>query len=581
MYWEEWLKDYPGQEDKVENAKNAIDFISELKHTKGKQWKGKQWQWIPWQKDLIVELFGTLDENGHRQYRTCFVEIPKKNGKSEIGATIALYLLAADDEFGAEIYSAAADTYQASIVFDIAASMVNQNKILNKTLKVLHSTKRIVYYEKNSLYRALSSDAYTKQGYHIHGCVFDEIHNQPNRDLWDVLKDGAGDARLQPLMFVITTAGIKDEKSIGWEVHEYARKVKEGIIEDSHYLPILYGLPEDEDWEDEENWKKVNPSLGYTITIDKLRDAYNEARHIPAKQNTFRRLRLNQWTSQGVRWLPMNFWDKCDIPVDRDLLKGRECYGGLDLASKVDIAAFVLMFPDENGFFDILPFFWIPEENMIQRSKNDGVPYDVWVRQGYITATPGNVIDYDYIENEIIELGHEFHVMDIGYDEWGAVQIAQHLEKEDFTITTFRQGMKSMSPPTKDLLTLTMGLKLRHGGNPVLRWMADNLTVKSDAAENYKPDKEKSTERIDGIVALIMGLDRAIRQEDTESIYSERGIITIGGEEGKESEESTEEEIEQIKLNTECPRCKRPTRLQPSSDGRLYCLSCGGIIDKK
>ena len=300
---------------------------------------------------------------------------------AKVSTAIALYLLIADNEQGAEIYGAAGDREQAGIVFDVAANMVEQDFTLNNNLTVLRSTHRIVSYEKNSFYRAISAESYTKHGYSIHGCVFDEMHVQKNRMLYDTLKDGAGDARDQPLMFIITTAGIRDLNSIAWEIHEYARKVKEGIIKDERYLSIMYTLPMDADWEDEENWKKVNPSLGYTVTIDKLRDAYNEVKNIPAKQNNFRRLRLNQWVSQTTRWLDIAFWDKCDSPLNKSKLKGMECWAGLDLASSIDLAALVLVFPRENGFYDILPFFWIPEEAMHIRSERDKVPYDVWYRK--------------------------------------------------------------------------------------------------------------------------------------------------------------------------------------------------------
>ena len=533
---EDWINEYPMKEEKILNAGDAITFISELKHTKGRQWKGKKWQWIPWQKELIIELFGTLDKNGFRQYKTCYVEIPKKNGKSEIGAAIVLYLLIADNEFGAEIYSAAADREQASIVFNIAASMVEQHGTLNKALNVIRSNKRIVHYKKNSFYHALSSEAYTKHGYNIHGCVFDEIHIQPGRQLFDVLKDGAGDARTQPIMFIITTAGIHDINSIAWEVREYSRKIKEGIIKDERWLPIIYSVPMDADWEDEENWKKVNPSLGYTITIDKLRDAYNEVKNIPAKQNNFRRLRLNQWVSQVTRWLDVAFWDKCDSPLNVNKLQGMQCWAGLDMSSNIDVTALVLVFPRENGFYDILPFLWVPEDRIELRSTKDKVPYDVWVREGHMYVTPGNAVDYSFIEAKIEALFEIFNIRAIAYDRWGAEYITQRLELKGLTVVPFGQGFKSMSYPTKEFQKLVMKGKIRHGGNPVLRWMFDNIAMEMDAAENIKITKKKSTDRVDGMVALVMGLDGALRVENETSVYEEEGIFTIGEEEPKEAE---------------------------------------------
>jgi len=490
-------------------ADRAIRFIRKLKHTKGK-WAGKPFNLLPWQEDQVLKpLFGNVDEDGNRLYRKCYIEIPKKNGKSELGAAIALYLLVADGEFGAEIYSAASDREQAAIVYNIAAFMVDQEPHLENRLKVLRSTKRILYPKMNSFYHVLSADAYTKHGYNIHGCIFDELHAQPTRELWDVLTEGAGDARTQPLTFAMTTAGY-DRNSICWEVHDYAHKVLEGIIEDPHFLPVIYTLPEEEDWRDEKNWSRVNPSLGEIIPIEKLRVAFKEAENIPAKQNLFRRLRLNQWTRQETRFLSMQFWDKCAKPVNVRSLKGKPCYAGLDLASREDVAAFVKIFPRDDGFFDVLPRFWIPEDNMIERSLRDHVPYDVWVRDGLIRATQGNWISCEAMEQDILNDGNHYDIREIAYDMWGAAPLVQNLEAEGFTCVPFGQGYKSMSSPTKELLGLVMMQKIRHGGNPVLRWMADNVVVTTDPAANVKPDKSKSTEKIDGIVALIMALARAL-----------------------------------------------------------------------
>lgn len=508
-------------------AERAVRFVKLLRHTKGK-WAGQRFNLLEWQEDLLRKLFGTVDENGYRVYRKCYVEIPKKNGKTELGAAIALYLLVADGEYGAEVYSAACDRDQASIVYNVAATMVDMEPELKKRLRVLRSTKRIIYPATNSFYHALSADAYTKHGYNIHGVIFDELHAQPNRELWDVLTEGAGAARTQPLIFAITTAGF-DRNSICWEVHEYARKVRDGIIEDPHFLPVIYGLEDDEDWRDERNWWRVNPSLGYILDIERMRADFREVENIPAKQNAFRRLRLNQWTRSETRFIPMDFWDLCGRePVRVKKLKGKVCYAGLDLASSIDIAAFAKVFPDEDGGFDVLMRFWIPEENMRERALRDKVPYDVWVREGFIKATPGNVIDYAAIEEDIKKDGELYNIKEIAFDRWGAVQISQNLEAEGFTMVPFGQGFKSMSPPTKELLKLVMSKKIRHGGNPVLRWMADNMVVKTDPAENIKPDKAKSTERIDGMVALIMALDRALRNEQKrKSVYEDRGILAL------------------------------------------------------
>ena len=328
-------------------AQYAIDFIQELTHTKGK-WAGQPFVLLPWQLDLISRLFGTVYENDKRVYNKCYVEIPKKNGKSEIAAAIALFLLFADGEMGGEIYGAAADRKQASIVFDVARQMVLNNPDLNPdnnpAVGITPSQKRIFYRETNSFYDVLSADAYTKHGFNIHGCIFDELHAQPKRDLWDVLTEGAGDAREQPLTFAITTAGY-DRNSICWEVHEQAMDIKNGVYKNENFLPIIYTLDEKDDWKDEANWYKVNPSLDVIIDIEKVRTAFREAEHIPAKQNTFKRLRLCQWTQQSDRFIDMNLWDsQAGTPIDESELIGRQGCGGLDLASVSYLTAFLIIF---------------------------------------------------------------------------------------------------------------------------------------------------------------------------------------------------------------------------------------------
>jgi len=492
-------------------------FEKHLRHTKGR-WAGQPFKLLPWQLDLITKLFGKLKPDGTRQYNHVYCEIPKKNGKSELAAGIALYLLFADHEPGAEIYSAASDRDQAAIVFNVAAQMVRYSKLLSGKCKIIESTKRIIHNTTNGVYRVLSAEAYSKHGYNIHGVLFDELHTQPNRDLWDVLTKGAGDARLQPIFFAITTAGF-DRHSICWEIHEYARQVRDGIIKDSTFLPIIYSAPEDADWTDPKVWAACNPSLDVhyddglgILETAKIRGACKRAQDSPAEENLFRRLRLNQWVKQESRYIPMIAWDTCAEPFDLEMLRGRKCYAGLDLASSIDIAALVLVFQVDDLIYT-LPFFWVPKENIEKRAKTDKVPYDQWVKQGLIRATAGNVISYADIRHDINELSKIYEIQEVAFDRWGAVEISQNLTDDGFTMVDFGQGYKSMSPPTKELLKTVMGGKLRHAGHAVLRWMCDNVTVVSDAAENVKPDKSKSTERIDGIVALIMSLDRLQRHE--------------------------------------------------------------------
>mgnify|MGYP002625758697 FL=1 len=512
-----------------DRADFAVNFIQCLCHTKG-IWAGKPFVLIPWQEQIIRDLFGIVKENGYRQFNTAYVEIPKKNGKSELAAAVALLLLCGDNEERAEVYGCAADRNQAKIVFDVAVDMVRLCPALMKRVKILESQKKIIYKPTNSVYQVLSADVSNKHGFNTHGVIMDEMHVQPNRKLYDVMTQGSGDARMQPLYFLITTAG-NDTNSICYEIHQKAKDIECGRKIDPTFYSVIYGADEGEDWTDPKVWSKANPSLGITVGIDKVKAACDSARQNPGEENAFRQLRLNQWVKQSVRWMPMEKWDACAFPVNEDDLEGRVCYGGLDLSSTTDITAFALVFPplDEEDKYCVLPYFWVPEETLDLRVKRDHVPYDLWERQGFIQTTEGNVVHYGYIEKFIESLGERFNIREIAFDRWGAVQMVQNLEGMGFTVVPFGQGFKDMSPPTKELMKLTLEKKIAHGGHPVLRWMMDNIYIRQDPAGNIKADKEKSTEKIDGAIATIMGLDRAIRcgNDTSESVYDSRGLITF------------------------------------------------------
>lgn len=509
-------------------ADRAVTFIENLCHTKGK-WAGTPFWLLPWQEQLIRDIFGIVKADGNRQFRTAFVEICKKVGKSELAAAVALYLLYADNEPSAEVYGAAADRQQASIVFDVAKQMVEMSPALMKRSKLMGATRRIVNYSNAGYYQVLSAEVGGKHGFSVSGLVFDEIHTQPNRQLYDVLTKGSSDARQNPLHFIITTAG-NDRHSIAYELHTKAVDILEGRRVDPTFYPVVYGLKDDEDWEDEANWYKVNPSLGYTVDIERLRDAYREAKQNPADEVTFKWLRCNMWVSSTVAWIPDAIYMRGNEPIDVDALAGRDCYAGLDLSSTGDITALVLIFPprNEDEKYVLLPYFWIPEETIPRRVKANSVPYDIWEKQGYIMSTEGNVIHYDFIEKFIMDLSEKYHILEIAVDRWNATQMIQNLEGEGFTIVPFGQGFSSMSAPTKEFYRLLMEGRIIHGGNPVLRWMAGNVVIDTDPAGNIKVTKAKSKEKIDGIVAAIMALDRCIRQEgQSGSVYDERGLLVF------------------------------------------------------
>ena len=500
-------------------ADRAVRFIEMLKHTKGK-WADKRFWLFPWQEQVIRDIFGIVDEHGRRQFRTAYVEIGKKNGKSELAAAVALYLLYADGEPSAEVYGAAADRQQASIVFDVANQMVKKTPALLKRSKIINASKRIVNYSNSGFYQVLSAEVATKHGLNVSGLVFDELHAQPNRKLYDVLTKGSGDAREQPLYFLITTAGT-DRESICYELHQKAEDILKGVKIDPTFYPVVYGLSDDDDWHDEKNWYKANPSLGQTITIERVRDMYRDALENPAEENVFKQLRLNMWVSSLTRFIPEYIFDLGNDPIDVDALKGRGCYGGLDLPSTGDITAFVLIFPPrtEDEKHILLPFFWVPEDTIPLRVRRASVPYDVWKQQGYLMATEGNVVHYGFIEQFINDISMKYHILEIAADPWNATMLTQRLTDDGFTVIPFRQGYASMSPPTKEFYKLLMEGKIQHGGNPILRWMAGNVVVDTDPAGNIKCTKARSPEKIDGIVAAIMALDRCTRHETVGSVY--------------------------------------------------------------
>mgnify|MGYP001583740392 CR=1 FL=1 len=527
-------------------ADDAVLFFERfLRHVKG-EWTGTPIVLEQWQRDEIIRpLFGwKLDapgtpEHGLRRYRTLYAEVPRKNAKSTLSAGIALKLLTADGEPGAEVYSAASDKDQARIVFGDACEMVRRSPELSKRCKVYKNAISVP--STGSTYRVLSSEAFTKDGLSAHGIIFDEVHAQPNRELWDVLTTSTG-ARRQPLVVAITTAGF-DRKSLCWTLHLRAEKVRDGLVDLPSFLPVVYSAGPDEDWTSEETWRKANPNLGVSLKLRELQELCATAKDTPAEENAFRRLHLNQWTEQDIRWMPMAKWDACGAEAfDETSLAGMRCFGGLDLASETDVAALVWVFPVPGApvegakpgeappvEYRVLPRFWIPEEGLRRRVARDKTPYDAWLKRGLIRTTPGEVIDYEYILRQIGEDAERFDVAEVAFDRWGATKMVQSLDRDGMKVIPFGQGFASMAHPTKELMVRILQGRIHHGGNEALRWMASNVVVEQDAAGNVKPSKKKSSEKIDGIVALVMGLDRALRDETPKKSYlGTRPIIAFG-----------------------------------------------------
>jgi phage terminase large subunit-like protein len=492
---------------KLSHARRAIRLINHLTHTKGVS-AGQPFDLRPWQRRILEQLF-RVGPDGRRVYRQCLLMLPRKNGKTELAAALALYFLLFDGEPGAEVYSAAADKDQAALVFHVAAQMIRNDQELLAQCELVDSQKRIVHRASGSFYRAISAEAYSKHGFNASAVIYDELHAAPNRELWDVLTTSQG-ARDQPLMLAISTAGY-DRHSILWELYAHAQKVRDTPSLDPSFLPIVYEAPVDADWTDERVWRAANPALGDFRSLEEMRIACARAQEIPAQENTFRRLYLNQWTEQAARWISMTSWDACHDPTfDRARLRGRRCYVGMDLSSTTDLTAIVAVFPDDTGSgFDVLAQFFVPADNLAERVRRDRVPYDQWARDGFLVATPGNVVDYEYVRQTLGAWGREFQVREIAFDKWNAIDLVTRLQAQDgFACVQIDQGFAALSGPTKSLEAAVLSRALRHDGHPVLRWNLSNIAVDQDALGNLKLSKKVSTDRIDGASALVNAIHR-------------------------------------------------------------------------
>lgn len=511
--------------------KDAADLICEffprfLVHTKG-EWGGKPLRLEGWQeRDIIRPLFGIKKKSdGLRRYKTFWGELPRKNSKSTTSSGIGAVVLFTDDEPGAEIYSAATDKEQAKITFNAGKEMILSSPKLREKCKIY---KDAIEY-KNRIWRALSADALTKDGLNAHMLIIDEIHAHRNRELIDVLITSMG-SRRQPITLLITTAGMMNKQSIAWEYHDYALKVQRGLIKDDTFLPVIYAAdPEKDDWRLIETAIKANPNYGISVKPEYIQEKLNKALTVPGFENTYKRLHLNIWTGQEKRWLPDEAWAACLRDYDLEFLKGRPCYGGLDLSSTQDLSAFALVFPLDNGEFAILIWFWCPKEKAFEREQKDRVKYTQWIEQGLITATEGNVVDQDAIERDILALWEIFDIKEIAVDRWNSSHLTTRLTGHGLTMTPFGQGFASMSNPTKELERLVLAKKLWQNGHAVLGWNFSNIAIRTDPAGNIKFDKNKASEKIDGMVAVVMGLGRAIvaLSQDEQSIYEERGIVSF------------------------------------------------------
>lgn len=502
----------------------AIGFVEGwCTHYQG-EWAGKPMLLEGWQKAITMEVFAWKNPDGFRVVRTMWIEIARKNGKSQWAAAIAMLLLVADNEPGAQVYSSATKRDQAKIVFEAAAMMVKQSARLRKWVKPHKFNMSVA--RTGSKFVPLSAEGDTLDGLNPHGNIVDEIHAHKNRLVWDVLLTAQG-ARRQPLNVVITTAGIYNPEAIGWQLHDYAEKILERTFEDDSWFVWISAADKDDDPFARTTWEKANPNIGVSVYPAYLKDMAQKARDQPSFMNTFLRLHCNIWTQQADRWLQMHHWEACgEREVNEAELIGLDCFGGLDLSEKLDMTALVLAF-ERDGFWDLLCRFWAPEDTMVIRERRDRIPYSQWVREGWVSATPGNVIDYEFILAEITVLAARHNIVELAYDPWSALQMSLKLDEEGMLTTPMRQGFASLSEPSKEFEALVVSGRIGHGHNPVLRWMANNVTVRHDPAGNIKPDKEKSTQKIDGIVAAIMAVGRGTLTLNASSVYETQGMDFI------------------------------------------------------
>lgn len=526
-------------------ANHIVQYINLLKHTG--DFYGKPFNLMPWQEEIVRDVYGTVKPDGYRQYRFAYLEVPKKNGKTELIGAISTYHL--NCSLNEEIYCCAADREQASLIYKAAKTMLLQDEYFyamweRGDLKILDSKKKIENRKTHSVLQVLSAEAYTKHGINPTLVIFDELHAQPSRDLWDVMTFGAGAARKEPLWWIITTAGDDpDRKSIGWEQHEYADKLINGEIVDPTWYAKIYAAKETDDIWDEATWYKANPSLGITIDIEAVRAEAETAKNKPMVEKNFRWLRLNQWVSlkqQG--WLPLTLFDEnCEKEFDINILNGKIGYQGYDLSSTGDLTANTKIFPKQPGVDKLTVVFkgYIPDVNMKERERTDKIPYSQWVKDGYITATPGDVIDYNYIKSDIRNDSLIYKMKGYGADPWNGEKLRQDLllkqdlsskdanKYPDIEVLAVPQNLATFTPTMKEIERLVRSHEIRFVFNPCARWCFGNLKIWSDGNENIKPVKISKRLRIDMMVAFFNAFYIYSKNKDKTSVYEKRGVLAL------------------------------------------------------
>lgn len=505
-----------------ETADHAINFFQFLRHSKG-VWAGEPVKLELWQCFIVGSIFGWLNKKTKlRRYRTAYISVARKNGKSTLMAGVGNYGFLADGEQGAEVYSAATKRDQAKLIFDEAKRMVVASEYMNKHVDVFQRNMSVP--ATNSKFEPLSAEANNMDGLNISMGLIDELHAHKTREMWDVLETATG-ARAQPLIAAITTAGF-NRFGICYEQYNYCINMLKGTIKDETYFCYIAQLDKDDDWRNPECWIKANPNLDVSVFRDDLQRKCDKAREIPAAQNNFLCKHCNMWVNQSVRWMDMDKWEVC--PTEKMDLVGKSCYIGLDLSATTDLTSVNFEFPLDDGYYAMISHSFIPEDVVLEKEKRDKVPYTAWEKDGYITFTPGSVVDYEWIKSYIVEKAQIYDIQEICFDPWNATQLANDLANEGFEMVQIRQGYATLSEPTKDIMGLTLQKKIYHFNNPVLSWAIGNCVVTSDPAGNIKLDKSKTTFRIDPAAAMVTSHVRARLRQSNGCPYNEnRGILML------------------------------------------------------
>lgn len=516
-----------------EAADHVIGFIESCLRLTGGEHEGRPFRLSPWQVFIVGSLFGWKGRDGYRRFRRAYVEIAKGNGKSPLAAAIGLFMLTADGEARAEVYAAATKRDQAMILFRDAVAMVDQSPAISKRVSKTGAPLRewnLSYLETGSWFRPISSDD-GQSGPRPHCGLIDEIHEHKTPNVIEMMRAGTK-GRTQALILEITNSG-HDKDSVCWKHHEYTAELLLGKKQNDAWFGYICGIdpcdkhqeegrlqPVDgcadcDDWRNEKVWTKANPNLDVSVTRKYLREQVNEAVGMPSKEGSVKRLNFCVWTETEVAWISSYTWSLGSGPIRKSDLLGCRCYGGLDMASKIDLAAFAKLFPDhpDEGHYSLLVHCWIPRKQAELHEREHGIPYSLWEREGWVTITPGDVIDHDAIEEAIKRDARDYELVETAFDTWNAVQISIHLQQYGMEMREFTQNLRSFNEPSKLFEALLKEGKIHHGDNPLLSLMAGNVSIVTDRSGNIRPVKPDgaSSKKIDGIVATIMALGRAMQ----------------------------------------------------------------------